>query len=76
MRGEAPFGPDRMLVVASTGVRGSASRAWYGALRAHRAAGSRLAALLVDAVADHGTASEDLLAVVIRSRGDVERGDC
>jgi hypothetical protein len=64
-----------MLVVASSGVRGSASRAWYGALRAPRAAGSRLAALLVDAVADHGTASEDLLALVIRLRGDAGHGD-
>jgi len=74
-RGDAPLGPDHILVVASSGVRGSASSAWYGALRDPDAAGARLAALLVDAVADHGTASEDLLAVVIQARGAAGRDD-
>jgi Stage II sporulation protein E (SpoIIE) len=75
MRGVAPMGPDRMLVVASSGVRGGArgddSTAWRGVVREHAAAGPRLAALLVEAAANRGQPSEDLLAVVIRQR----RGD-
>ncbi|HEX2688151.1 MAG TPA: SpoIIE family protein phosphatase [Kofleriaceae bacterium] len=75
MRGVAPLGPDQMLVVASSGVRGGArgddSTAWRGVVHEHAAAGPRLAGLLVDAAANRGQPGEDLLAIVVRQR----RGD-
>ena len=74
-RGDAAFGPDDVLVVASRGVRAGGSDAWYGALGAGVAATPRLAALLVELAANGGPASDDLLAVVIQRRGDDRRDD-
>jgi len=71
VRGAAPLGPDAVLVVASSGVRGGDASAWYDAVRAHAAAGPRLAGVLVEAAASRGPSGEDLLAVVVRQR----RGD-
>jgi hypothetical protein len=72
VRGAASLGPDTMLVVASSGVRGRArgddSTAWHAVARDHAAEGPRLAGLLVEAVANRGQPSEDLLAVVVRRR--------
>jgi hypothetical protein len=71
VRGAAALGPDLVLVVASSGVRGGDAGAWYGVVRDHAAAGPRLAGVLVDAAASRGPSGEDLLAVVVRQR----RGD-
>jgi len=71
VRGAAPLGPDAVLVVASSGVRGGDASAWYDAVRAHAAAGPRLAGVLVEAAGSRGPSGEDLLAVVVRQR----RGD-
>lgn len=71
-RGEAALGPDALLVIASTAVRGDDEARWHRALRELAPAGPRLAALLVDAAARAGVADEDLLAVVVRRRP--ERG--
>jgi hypothetical protein len=59
-----------VLVVTSSGLRGGASSAWYAVLRAQAAAGARLPGLLVEAAAQDGPPTEDLLAVVVRPRGD------
>ncbi|HEX3477327.1 MAG TPA: SpoIIE family protein phosphatase [Kofleriaceae bacterium] len=67
--GESAIAPDQLLVIASSGVHGGAP-AWRGVLRDPAALGPRLAARLVDAAAAGGQPSEDLLAVVIRQRGD------
>jgi len=67
MRGEAPFGPDMTLVIASNGVRGGLAGAWPDALRGHPGAGSQLAAVLVEA-AGRTEPDDDLLAVVVRPR--------
>jgi stage II sporulation SpoE-like protein len=68
VRGEAPLGPDRVLVVASTGVRVGDPAAWAGAVSAQAAAGPRLAGVLVEAAANRGQVGDDLLAVVVRQR--------
>ena len=68
-RGAAELGPDELLVIASSGVYGGAA-AWRGVLRDPAAAGPRLAGRLVDAAAAGGQPGEDLLAVVVRQRGD------
>ncbi|HWU88215.1 MAG TPA: hypothetical protein VN253_13100, partial [Kofleriaceae bacterium] len=73
-RGEAPCGPDALLVIASTAVRGDDEACWHHALREHAPAGPRLAALLVEAALRAGPAGEDLLAVVVRRRPD-HRGE-
>jgi hypothetical protein len=67
--GQAALAPDQLLVIASSGVSGGAA-AWRGVLRDPAALGPRLAARLVDAAAAGGQPGEDLLAVVIRQRGD------
>jgi len=67
--GAAALAPDQLLVIASSGVYGGAP-AWRGVLRDPAALGPRLAARLVDAAAAGGQPGEDLLAVVIRQRGD------
>jgi serine phosphatase RsbU (regulator of sigma subunit) len=72
-RGEARLHPDHVLVVASSGVYGGAA-AWRGVLRDPAALGSRLAARIVDAAAAGGQPGEDLLAVVVRQRGDRRSG--
>jgi hypothetical protein len=71
MRGEAVFGADHVLVVASTGVRGGDATAWYAVLRSHAAAGARFATRLVEAAGTGRQLTDDLLAVVVRPR----RGD-
>ncbi len=68
-RGAAPLAPDQLLVVASSGVYGGAP-AWRGVLREPVAPGARFAARIVDAAAAGGQPGEDLLAVVVRQRGD------
>ena len=71
LRGVASFDPDMVVVIASSGVRGTRvddSKAWHGIVREHAAAGSRLAKLLVEAAPRRGQPGEDLLAVVIRQR--------
>lgn len=68
-RGAAELGPDPLVIVASSGVHGGAP-AWRGALRDPGTAGSRLARRIVDAAAAGGQPGEDLLAVVVRQRGD------
>jgi hypothetical protein len=68
-RGEAALAPDQLLVIASRGVHGGAP-AWRDVLRDAAALGPRFAARLVDAAAAGGQPGEDLLAVVVRQRGD------
>lgn len=68
VRGVAPLGPDRVLVIGSTGVRGGDPAVWYGAVAEQAAAGPRLAGVLVEAAANRGPVGEDLLAVVVRQR--------
>jgi len=70
VRGVAPLGPDRVLVIGSTGVRGGDPAAWYGAVAEQAVAGSRLAGVLVEAAANPGPVDEDLLVVVVRQRRD------
>ncbi len=68
LRGEAEFSDTALLVIASTGTRGDDEARWHALLREHAPAGTRLAALLVDAAAKRGPAYDDLLAVVVRLR--------
>lgn len=68
-RGTAELPPDQVLIVVSSGVHGGAA-AWRGALRDPAMSGARLAVRLVDAAAAGGQPDEDLLAVVVRKRGD------
>jgi hypothetical protein len=67
--GQAALAADQLLVIASSGVSGGAP-AWRDVLRDPAALGPRLAARLVDAAAAAGQPVEDLLAVVVRQRGD------
>src|SRR5262249_35839393 len=69
-RGTTALAPDSMMIVASTGLRGSDDERWENTLRALGAAGSRLATLAVEAALGGGEPQEDLLAVVVRSRSD------
>jgi hypothetical protein len=69
-RGESPFPPDSLLVIASTAVRGNDESSWNKSLADHAPAGSRLATALVDAALRTGAPQEDLLAVVVRQRSD------
>ena len=73
VHGVAPLGPDRVLVVASTGVRGGDPAAWSGAVSEQAAAGAQLASVLVEAAATRGPAGEDLLAIVVRQRRNDRR---
>ena len=67
-RGQAAFGDEALLVVASTEVHGHDAARWQRALRELAPAGPRLAGMLVEAAARGGAVSEDLLAVVVRRR--------
>jgi hypothetical protein len=70
-RGTTALAPDAMMIVASTGLRGNDNDKWDSTLRALAAAGSRLAALAVEAaLVGGGEPREDLLAVVVRYRPD------
>jgi hypothetical protein len=69
-RGETPFPPDSLLVIASTSVRGQDELRWTRALAEQGPAGSRLASVLVDQAQKAGAPAEDLLAVVVRQRND------
>ena len=73
-RGEAAFGDEALLVVASTEVHGDDAARWQRALRELAPAGPRLAGMLVEAAARGGAVSEDLLAVVVRRRPE-RRGE-
>jgi hypothetical protein len=68
IRGNAPFLPDTLLVVASTGLRGPDDEAWSTQLRELAPASGRLASVLVDVALKSGDPKEDLLAVVVRAR--------
>ncbi|HET7500097.1 MAG TPA: SpoIIE family protein phosphatase [Kofleriaceae bacterium] len=77
LRGEAALGPDALLVVASSGVRGKDSSGWVRRLGARGLAapgGPRLAGALVESAAGDGPPARDLLAVVVRQRGEPRRG--
>lgn len=67
-RHRAAFPPDTLLVVASTALRGDDDARWQAQLRETAPAGGRLASVLVDIAARHGTPDEDLLAVIVRAR--------
>lgn len=69
-RGRTPLSHDAMLVIASSSVRGADDAAWLRAIVEQAPAGVRLAAVLVDNAKRRGTATEDLLAVVVRHRAD------
>lgn len=68
-RGQHAFRTDSVLVVSSSGTRGTDS-AYAARMQDHAHAGSRLATLLVEHAARRGTPSEDLLSVVVRQRLD------
>jgi hypothetical protein len=67
-RGTAALHPDSLLVVASTGLRGPDDDQWLQRLVESARASGRLAAVLVELALRAGAPSEDLLAVVVRSR--------
>ncbi len=69
-RGETPFPPDSLLVIASTSVRGQDELRWGTELAEQGPAGSRLASVLVERALRAGEPGEDLLAVVVRQRSD------
>jgi hypothetical protein len=69
-RGETPFPPDSLLVIASTSVRGDDEEKWTKLLSEQGPAGSRLASVLVEQASRAGGLPEDLLAVVVRQRTD------
>jgi hypothetical protein len=68
-RGAAGLLPDQLLILASSGVYGGAP-AWRSAVGDAAVLGARLAGRIVDAAAAGGQPGEDLLAVVVRWRGD------
>lgn len=67
-RGVSPIAPDAILVVASTALRGDDDERWQKQVRDQTPAGGRLATLLVEGALRAGAPSEDLLAVVVRSK--------
>jgi GAF domain-containing protein len=67
-RGRAPLPADTLLVVASTGLRGTDDTKWQNQLREAAFASGRLATVLVDDAMRRGAPGEDLLAVVVRAR--------
>jgi GAF domain-containing protein len=67
-RGKALLPADTLLVVASTGLRGTDDARWQGQLREAAFASGRLATVLVDDAMRRGAPAEDLLAVVVRAR--------
>ena len=67
-RGRAPLPPDTLLLVASTGLRGTDDERWQAQLREAAFASGRLATVLVDDAMRRGAPAEDLLAVVVRAR--------
>lgn len=68
VRGSSPLLPDSLLVVASTGLRGTDDERWQGQLRESAPASGRLASVLVEKALEDGEPREDLLAVIVRSR--------
>jgi hypothetical protein len=68
IRGASPLVPDMLVVVASTGLRGSDDEGWATKLRESAPASGRLASVLVESVLKTGEPAGDLLAVVVRSR--------
>ena len=67
-RGAAPLPVDSVLVAVSSAVRGEDVETWREKLRNHALASGRLATALVELALRAGDPSEDLLAVVVRSR--------
>jgi hypothetical protein len=67
-RGQSAMHPDSMLVVASTGLRGDDTERWQARLTEVAPASGRIATVLVETALRAGAPSEDLLAVVVRSR--------
>ncbi|HET9991258.1 MAG TPA: SpoIIE family protein phosphatase, partial [Kofleriaceae bacterium] len=67
-RGTSSLPVDSVLVVVSSGVRGSDDAAWRERLRANAISSGRLATVLVELALRAGDPTEDLLAVVVRSR--------
>jgi hypothetical protein len=68
VRGSSPLSSDALLVVASTGLRGTDDERWQIELREQAPATGRLASALVEHALRNGDPKEDLLAVVVRSR--------
>jgi hypothetical protein len=58
--------PDALLVVASSGLRGTDDERWQAQLLEN--ASGRLASALVEQALKDGEPREDVLAVVVRSR--------
>jgi hypothetical protein len=67
-RGVAKLGPEALLVIASSQLRGEDDSAWFAQLGEHAGGAAKLATTLVESVARQGTPREDLLAVVVRRR--------
>ena len=67
MRGSTPLPPDALVLIASSGLRGSDPKAWTTALRDLVVAGPKLGVQLVE-LAARRELDEDLLAVVVRLR--------
>lgn len=68
-RGQHAFRTDSVLVVSSSGTRGTEPD-YVSRMQEQAHAGSRLATLLVEHAARFGTPTEDLLSVVVRQRLD------
>jgi hypothetical protein len=66
VRGSSPLMADSLLVVASSGLRGTDDERWQAQLREN--ASGRLATALVEQALEAGEPSEDVLAVVVRAR--------
>ncbi len=67
-RGRTGYPPDTLVVVASTGLRGTDDARWLETLREIAPAAGRLASVVVETALRAGPPSEDLLAVVVRRR--------
>ncbi len=67
-RHTAQLPPDTLLVVASSALRGTDDTHWASHLREVAPASGRLASVLVESAVRRGGTSEDLLAVVVRTR--------
>lgn len=68
VRGASPLLPDSLLVVASSGLRGTDDERWQTQLRETVPVSGRLASALVEMALKDGEPREDLLAVIVRSR--------
>jgi hypothetical protein len=66
VRGSSPLSPDSLIVVASSGLRGSDDERWQTQLREN--ASGRPATALVEQALKDGEPTEDMLAVVVRAR--------